>query len=334
MDYVSRRAVAGDTAGYSRRREAYVRAILKRFPGLPSEAVEQWSLTETEALQIGLFLEAMPQGNGELGVLDLGPPDGLTALHLAEQPKVIEVVCAGEDIELSGYTNAHGPPFDTSLLEVSREALADFQEREVIKLPGEDEAASAVGLPTVVLIRGAGTRESTEESLRRAFEANSEVLALVSGCRGERGPFVQAGMVDFVQQNPGVKIRNFSELGPGLANSGLSLLYSSAVSERAERSLDKLASGFSKRLDPLVLLAREEELIRLCNRFKEEAEQSQVEIERLGEQKRLQRLKAGYEEMKENNGRLHEENQRLNGELKTAPHRAASILSRALRPRR
>lgn len=329
MDRVNHRASNG-TAGYSRRLEEYRRAALVRFPGLSTDIMDGWFLPEADAVVLGLFLDSLPRA---VKVLDLGSPDGLSALYLAGQRNVSEVICAGRDARIASESpDGHLPQENDGLLSISRSVLDGFREREKIRLPGDENVTDASGVPpSVALVRSAPTREGVREGLRWAFECNPGILALVSGCRGDNGPFVQAGMVDFLEDRRSVEIKALGELGPGLATSGLSLVFEGG-SGAVEDALGRLAGEFSRRLDPLKLLSREEELIRISNRFRDEAEQTRRELAWM--KVRNESLEEGYEKMRENNAALHEENISLNSRQNSVPRRLAGAVSRILRTRR
>jgi septal ring factor EnvC (AmiA/AmiB activator) len=101
-------------------------------------------------------------------------------------------------------------------------------------------------------------------------------------CRHAWGPYVQAGVVDFVQQaSDKYRFDLIGDLGPGLATSNLGIVYPHSRAAEVRKTLDQVRELFSQRLDPLRLLRREEELISTINSTTDDLRQLRKTISRL-----------------------------------------------------
>lgn len=259
--------ISSGTLPYARRLEEYLEVAARLFPGVPRGELDPAPLPQADAVESALFLERMPR---EAALLQAGTLSGLCAFHFAGVQGVRRVLCSGPDQKVG----KDGP----GALEVAQAVLAEagegekvrFQEGYSAELPAAEFPVADDAL-SVVLLTGPHTREGVRAELESLSARDPYTLFLVPGCRGEGGPFVQAGIVDFMEESVREhRFRLFGDLTPGLASSGIGLLFPGDAAETAEKALSDLASMFSGRLDPLRLLNREEELVERANRFRDE----------------------------------------------------------------
>src|SRR5918995_244735 len=186
---------------HTRRLEEYKKAISRLFPALPEDLLDAGSLRDVDALVLALFLRCYPH---ELSVLEVGTSLGLATFHFAGQPSVSRV--------LSVDPLATEDTTETSSMDIARAALAEFAD-ESVKIqfrPGDLSGASAKlahelpeNEPLLAYVGGARTREAVDADLQAVFDANPRAFAILDRCRGEEGPFVQAGDGDWVGRGAG-----------------------------------------------------------------------------------------------------------------------------------
>jgi hypothetical protein len=136
------------------------------------------------------------------------------------------------------------------------------------------------------------TREGVRADLEAIFSRNPHAIALLDDCRHAWGPYVQAGVVDFMEHAAEKHhFRLAGDLAPGLARSNLGVLYPQSLAGTVNEALAGVAGAFSKRLDPLRLLRREEELVSTVNRLNRELNRvakNKAEVEDLAEERTRQ----------------------------------------------
>jgi hypothetical protein len=254
---------------HKRRLEEYRETIRRLFPALPKDLLDARSIKDVDALVLTLFLRCYPR---EVSVLEVGTFFGVATFHFAGQPSVLRVL--GVD-----PTAASG---ETSSIDIARAALAEFADESVkIQLLSGDVRStwtkSAHELPEeaplLAFVGGVRTREAVEADLQGIFDAAPRAVVILDHCRGEGGPFVQAGIADCMQRAPGkYHFRLFGDLTSGMATSNLGILYPGEESVEVQRCLAELTRLFSERLDPLWLASREQELISIVSTYKDEAD--------------------------------------------------------------
>jgi hypothetical protein len=255
---------------HARRLEEYRETISRLFPALPRDLLDARSIRDVDALVLALFLRCYPY---ELHVLEVGTLFGVATFHFAGQPSVIKVV--GVDPPATEDAD------ETSSIDVARAALAEFAHESVkIQLYTGDVGSisknSAHELPQnrplLAFLGGVRTREAVGADLQAVFHANPRALAILDHCKGDGGPFVQAGIADCMERAQGeYHFRLFGDLSSGMATSNLGIVYSDGQSAEVQRCLAELTKLFSERLDPLWLATREQELISIVNTYKDEA---------------------------------------------------------------
>jgi hypothetical protein len=249
-------------------------------------------------------------------VLDIGSSVGVSAVHFASSPKVLRVISVGpnptiaEEIDDNPGTLGSSvdlePLRNIRVLDVARAALAEFgYEQQKIQLrvgsvrssqplgiqansadrpeKAEEPALEASdGVSLVAFVDGLHTKEGVRSDLEAVFQKNPRAVAILDDCRGSWGPFVQAGVVDFMENaREKYHFQPFGDLGPGVATSNLGIVYPDVVAAEAKRTLAEFSGLFSERLDLLRLLGREEELIGAVTLYKNQADRLRKENETL-----------------------------------------------------
>jgi uncharacterized protein (DUF924 family) len=311
---------------YTRRFDEYKDTVSRLFPALSRDNVDAWSISNVDAFALAHFLECYPR---KVIVLEIGTFVGVSAFHFASQPQVLRVVSVDPNPTVADEINDKAEVVDSSridasslrnikVLDVAQETLAEFADEQTkIQLhvgtvgstrmgvrPDSPEASETVEVPELAegesllaFVDGLHTKEGVQADLEAIFEKNPRAIAILDDCRQAWGPFVQAGVVSFLEA-AGRKyhFRLFGDLGPGLATSNLGIVYPDTDATETEQTLVELSELFTERLDPLRLLRREEELIEIINGFDRELKQARAE---------------GHESIKERNARLKERNEEL-----------------------
>ena len=328
-------------SGYLARLEGYKRVVVRLFPAIPKRVVDNWSIFPTDVLATGLFLEHYPS---KVVVLDVGTFIGISTFFLATHPKVSEVVSVDPNPtvfdELADKSedwrkNQEIEPLkDVKVLDIARAAFDEFpdakkkvqfyegvvgsaqigiggktlDEPERVTVPTPDP--SETGL--IALVDGLHTREGVRVDLETIFNQNPYAVAFVDDCRYRWGPFVQAGVVDFIEQAEGeYNFQLVGDLGPGLARSNLGIVYPDSQAGTVRKTLADLSWTFSQRLDPLRLLKREEELAATVSRISQELEhtrrsKNQLEVRISQVEKRDAKRKEHVSRLKEHSSGLEE----------------------------
>ena len=285
--------------GHTRRLDEYKETVVRLFPALPRELVDARSIRDVDAFVLAVFLRCYPY---DLSVLEVGTYFGVSTFHFASQPSVLRVL--GVDLEAEEAAETSGTldkEFDPEPLpgikavDIARAALATFADESAkIQLrtsyvrglwtADQDDSPDVLGReqepaqelpedePLLAFVNGARTREVREASLQTIFDANPRAIAILDHCRGIGGHVVQAGIAAFLERAKGEHhFRLFSDLSSGMATSNLGIVYSDADSAQVQGCLADLGQLFSERLDPLWLASREQELISVVNKYRDEA---------------------------------------------------------------
>jgi hypothetical protein len=223
-----------ERVGYSRRlrRVGEYSEALSRI--LPSEVAKFWSVSATDMLALGCFLDLYAR---ETIILDIGTFVGVSAMGFAVQPNVARVVSVDPnpkiDDEISdkaGVTSfeaKHSKLGEARVFDVARAALSGFpEEARKVRLVegvvgtsqievhgGSMNGATKVevpvvnhpsdGLSLVAFVDGLHTDEGVRADLEAIFETSPGALALLHDCRGTWGPEVRKGAEDFVRRTNG-----------------------------------------------------------------------------------------------------------------------------------
>jgi hypothetical protein len=330
-------------AEYLWRVKNYRARVSDLYPEIPFQLLQNCSIFPIDALVVGYFLDGFDQ---QQTVYEIGSFVGVSSYLFATHPKVSELVCvdpnpriADEALANSEWANRLDLESleDLRVYDVAREVFASLDkgvlkkvqfregvvgstslgaitertwQSEKIKVP--EVGASGDGL--LAYIDGLHTREGVAEDLRAVFERNPNAVAVLDDCRHAWGPFVHAGVVDFLKRSESgnrFRFRLFADLSPGVATSNLGLLYSGEREGDVNAALRNVASKFSQRLDPLNLLIRENDLIAEVNR-------------RMNDIAYLQGINGQLQREKE---RLQRDNEFLTKTFERRSHQAAEVLA-------
>jgi hypothetical protein len=308
----------GRATDYASRLDEYKESVSTLFPDLPKELIDARSVSETDALALGLLLECYLQ---EVTVLDIGTFVGTSAFFFASHPRVTVVISVdpnpmiaeeiNDESQVAGAKIAPSALRDLRVLDVARAVLARFpSENRNVRLYEGAPATDGTGITDelsggpqrlealvselpkessfVAFLNGPHTREGIHADLRAVFDKNPRAVAILDNCRHPSGPFVQAGVVTFMESaRHEYEFHLLGDLGPAIATSNLGIVYQKAASSSdVRRALAEFTELFTERLDLLWLMRREEELISTVNHYKEAA----------NEAARLQERNIGLEE--------------------------------------
>jgi hypothetical protein len=319
---------------HAQRLEEYRETISRLFPALPRDLLDARSIRDVDAMVLALFLRCYPH---ELHVLEVGTLFGVATFHFAGQPSVVKVV--GVDPPATEDAD------ETSSIEVARAALAEFADESVkIQLYTGDVGSiwpnSAHELPEnrplLAFLGGVRTREAVGADLQAIFHANPRAVAILDRCKGDGGPFVQAGIADCMERAQGeYHFRLFGDLSSGMATSNLGIVYSDGQSAEVQRCLVELAHLFSERLDPLWLANREQELISIVNTYKDEAHALSGQHQDLMDEHQMlsghnTELQKRISQLEKRKSRLEERNAILKTEKRELQNRTSQLERRIL----
>jgi len=275
-------------------------------------------------------------------VLEVGTHFGVATFHFAGQPSVVRV----DGVDPPATEDA----VEVSSIDVARAALAEFaDESDKIQLQTGDVGSiwtkSAHERPEdgslLAFLGGSRTREAADADLQAIFDANPRAVAILDHCRGDGGPFVQAGIADCMERARGkYHFRLFGDLSSGMATSNLGIVYPDEESADVQRCLAELAHLFSQRLDPLWLASREQELIGIVSTYKDEADtlsgqyqdligEHQLLADRNTElQKRISQLEKRKSQLQERNASLKMEKRGLQSRTSQLERRISQLEKR------
>jgi hypothetical protein len=334
---------AGRTANateYRSRLDEYKETLTRLFPILPTDSVDAWSISEADILALGLLLDCYPR---EVAVLDIGTFVGVSAFFFASHPKVTRVVSIdpnpmvadeiNDKSEMLGVQIDSEPLRNLKVLDIARAVLAEFpdENRKVQLHEGtvgtdrigiqEDSSAGPEKLeepmsdpmselsaeePLVAFVDGLHTSRGVQADLQAIFAFNPRAVAILDDCRHTWGPFVQAGVVRFMEgAEHEYGFRLLGDLSPATATSNLGIVYPRVDGAKVQGALTEFAELFTERLDLLRLLRREEELIATVNRYKDTANEATTL------QERNARLEEEISAQREHNSELAERNSEL-----------------------
>ncbi len=314
--------------------DEYKEAVVRLFPALPRRLVHSYSLSPVDALVVGHFLEHYP---GRATMLEIGTFVGVSAFCFAKHPKVSKVIGVDPNPLISEEVTSNSDKWvgkvkfealeGLRVLDIARATLAEFDgvgrkiefregvvgvpqtgiEREStsaaaerVEVPVEDPSGE-VGL--VAFVDGLHTREGVFADLKAIFGRNPRAVAFLDDCCHKRGPFVQAGAADFIDQAPDkYHFRLARDLGPELRKSNLGVVYADSAATEIEGILESVSKTLGQRMDPLQLLKREEKLADAANRTNHELVQMFEQNSRLEEQ--VSRLEARNSRLKTKLSRL------------------------------
>jgi hypothetical protein len=272
----------------------YRRTVLGLFPERGRQVLDGCPFSTADALFLGCFLDHYSR---RIVALEVGACAGASAFWLASHPKVSGVTSINQKPPVNGLSaersalrsvGEQGRTDDIVLHDITRAALDEYPKRRerITLLEGRVDRlpAEALRLPEdecqVALLDDPGTPGDVVESLDALFGSNPRTVVFLENCRRERGPFVQAGVVAFLgSSQDGHRFRLAADLGPAFAGSGIGILYPRPVATEVERTLEEIDRSFSRKLDPLRLLAREEELMDVVRNLHRQVSETGGELE-------------------------------------------------------
>lgn len=363
-----RRTYEHRDAEYLWRLRDYKTRVSELFPNIPHRMLEERSVFPVDALVLGYFLEGLGR---ELTVYEIGPFAGVSSYLFATHRAVSKLVSMepNPDIADEAATNTEwAARYDLETLrdlrpfDVAREVLGSLDGRALEKVefvegvvgsgsPGArtegSRPATRVGIPRigpageelVAYVAGLYTKEGATEGLQAVFERNPRATAVVDDCRHARGAFVQAGVVEFLEQSGSddgaYSFRLLADLGPGVATSNLGIVHHEADTGAVDAAMRHVGSRFTNRLDPLELLIRESELVEEVNFYFNNVQNMQQKIERLDQDRnRLNQDKGRLEQdnhrLKQNNRRLKRDNAILTKALHGRSHQATELVKKSV----
>jgi hypothetical protein len=358
-----------DAIDYIKQFDEYKETVSRLFPALPRDYVDVWSISKVDALTLGYFLGCYPH---KVVVLDIGTFVGVSAFHFANQPKVLRVISVDPNPlvvdEINDKSDMLGSSIDPEplqglrILDVARAALAEFGDaQQKIQLhvgtvgsnqvsikEGSPDGLEKVEVPVleprhgvslVAFVDGLHTKEGVQADLEAIFEKNPRSLVILDDCRGLWGPFVQAGVVGFVEKaQEKYHFQLFGDLGPSVATSNLGIVYPDVNAAEVKQTLLEFSELFSERLDPLRLLRREEELISVVIAYKNEVDSLRTVADRADNlagslRTENEHLTKRNTELEERNSRLEERSSRLEERNSRLQERSSQLIARYSRRR-
>lgn len=276
--------------------QEYRATVERMFPAIERRTLDSLSISPADALFMGHFLDEYPR---RAAVFERGGSLGTSALLFASHPKVSRVVATDPNAPIGEHvpglrgrndSGAVEAPQSPGTLDVARAAFQEYpaarqraelhdsaespiEETIPYSLPGGTDASAGEGL--IVLINNPQSRGGVAGELRVIFERHPRAVTFLSNCRGSRGPFVQAGVADFMEEaQDGYHFQLIGDLGVGLASSSLGAVYPDQAAAETTEVLDEVSRRFSGRLDPLRLLQQEEELVENIKKVNRELNQA------------------------------------------------------------
>jgi hypothetical protein len=244
--------------------EEYKSEVIRLFPALSKGLLDSWSIQDADAIGLARFLKHYPRER--VVVLDIGTFVGVSAFHLASQPKVAQVVSVDYnpslaelqewmtelgELDVAIALGAASSP-ETTVIEVARAAFSRFPEQQrKAKFAAGDAATVDMPIPAdaasfVAFVDGHHSKEAVEADLRAVFEKNPYGVAILHDCTDHyHGPSVRAGITTFIaagrtEGRLGYRFRTFEQLAPYSASSNLGVVYPEATADQIERALPGL----------------------------------------------------------------------------------------------
>jgi hypothetical protein len=240
-----------------KRLDEYENTVAHLFPILSKVYIDSWTLPNVDALALAYFLDCYPR---KVIVLDIGTFIGMSAFYFAIQPTVLRVVSVDpnpliadeidDKTEVTGICADRGTLQNLKVLDVAETALGEFDaERRKIQLCTGVVGISKVGIKDdsidgrekieipqaglseraslVAFVDGLHTKEGVRADLEAIFESDHHAVAILHDCRGPWGPFVQAGIVSFMETaERQYHFHLVERMGLGLGTPSLGIVYS------------------------------------------------------------------------------------------------------------
>jgi hypothetical protein len=339
MDASTRYTTSGPFTEYVGPLVEYKDTVNRLFPTLARIHIDTWSISEVDAFALGCFLSCYPR---KALVLDIGTFVGASAFFFASRPEILQVISIGPNPVIADEINdrLHASSRskdlealkDLKALDIAKAALAEFPEesskiqlRTGMLVNGQMEVPNpSEGASLIAYVEEPPTREGVQSDLEAIFASNPYAIAILDNCRHALGPYVQAGVVSFMETTKqAYHFQLFGDTSSGVATSNLGLVYHDANAAEIKRTLSEFTELFSGRLDPLRLLAREEELVNIANRINAELEDTRAKLEHMNARlaqtqeqhsqakERLEQTRERLEQTREQLTKAREDNARL-----------------------
>ncbi len=270
--------------------DAYRARVRSECPALPESLIKTWSISVNDAVLIREILDSF---GAPVDILDVGTFLGTSAFLFGSHPHVRRVVTVDPNPyvadEINEKQDSLGAYLDPALLagvrvhDVARSCLSAFPEAAAkvefaeggLGAPGvatgpasafrrfelSDFQLQDAGAPLIALVDGLHTMDGVYQDLSTILAVRPDAIILLDDCRDYWGPFVQSGVARFLTENPGVfGFHLFADLSPSLAGSQLAVLHA-AAEDHIPEPIELVVDSLSTWLDPLFLLAREQEVI-------------------------------------------------------------------------
>jgi hypothetical protein len=291
--------------GVHRALRSYISVVHTICPGVPLEILNVWTLAPVDALTLSELLSSVGR---PVTVFDIGTFVGGSAFVFACHPSTTRVVSIDPNPLVADEINEKRDVLGTwvetiedgeqrvqdiaalalrsfpevaARIELQRghlgapSALVSAEATERVPLPPPDGGASRL----VVFVDGGHTAEAVYSDLTAIFEERPDAIAVLDDCRYAWGPFVQAGVARFLGERAARgdehRFRLIIDLAPSLGRANLGVVYK-ASDGGVEDILQSFARRFSKRIDLLRLLAREDELVQLQNETMESLQRAEA----------------------------------------------------------
>jgi hypothetical protein len=355
-------------AEYLWRVRDYKARVSNLYPEIPRALLQNCSIFPIDSLVVGYFLEYLDR---KVTVYEIGSFVGASSYLFATHPSVSRLVCIDPNPKIADEAVANSEWAteldlaslrDLRAFDVAHEAFASLDEHTLNKVEfiegvvGSESVGARtkrkwqsgkVEIPRLVdsddsllaYVDGLHTRDGVRKDLDAIYEQNPNAITILDDCRHTWGAFVQAGVVDFIEQHKfgeEYTFRLFADLGPGVATSNLGLLYHSDRAREVDAALRGVASKFSRRLDLVQLLTREKDLIREVNRTINLAADERQINRRLRERiddlrKRSDDLRKHSDNLRKRSDQLQRDKEFLLKTLERRSHRAAEALATSVR---
>ncbi len=290
--------------------DSYISVVHEICPGVPREILDIWTLAPVDALAVSELLASVGR---PVTVFDVGTFVGGSAFLFACHPAVVRVVSIDPNPLIADEINDKRDTLGTWLdaientelrvQDIAALALARFPEvaeridlrlghlgapsdlvsaqlTGAVPLPRPDDGASQL----IVFVDGGHTADAVYEDLREIFRQRPDAVAVLDDCRYAWGPFVQAGVARFLDERSAQgdehRFRLLADVAPSLGRANLGMVYK-AREPLLEDIVWAFARRFSKRMDLLRLLEREDELLQLQTASLQELETARERTEHL-----------------------------------------------------
>jgi len=271
--------------------DAYLDRVVGECPGLPRSVAKSSCLAINDVVVLTGLLDG---ANKPVDVLDVGSVAGASTLLFASHPKVRRVVSVMTNSLLSEQLDddpALESLADVKVLNVIRAVLADFPEysskveyfegdlsESEDRSGGRKSAAQrfdSVSLDSddgelIALIDGQRSSDGVFDDLESLTQRRPDALIFLDDCRHRWGPFVQRGVARFLEAHPDrFTFQLLADLSPGLGGSNLGVVYATTEHAGVPALVAHLRGSLSERIDPLVLLERQQMLLDWYRRAQE-----------------------------------------------------------------